>query len=297
MVSSVWDVTFDRPPGRAALKVSDEREAFRGERAGLDALRQAGFPVPGVCFLLGPDGNGLPGRSVLGLEWMDGEPLGHVTLSPAEREDLDARIGEAVSALHTHTRPRYGSLEGEPAADRWVDIFRDRLEDMLEHRPQFMNRAWGIDLDTFFTLTRKLRASLPDEVRQARKVHSDQERIIGDARHEAARIVEDARNQAGLLVTQSEVTRLASERAQSIIAQAEQDCARIRAEAEVYSREMRRSAEDYSRTMRRDADDYATELLESLHAFATKVVRTIEKGQERLEEQQHVATGDEKEEQ
>src|SRR3990170_1058986 len=99
----------------------------------------------------------------------------------------------------------------------------DRLEDMLEHRPQFMNRAWGVDLDMFFTLTRKVRASLPDEVRQARRVQSDQDRIISDAREEAGRVLEDARNQAGLLVSQSEITRTASERSQSLIAQAEQD--------------------------------------------------------------------------
>ena len=171
---------------------------------------------------------------------------------------------------------------------RGDDILKllDRLEVMLEDRHQFLNHAFWVDLDKFHTLTRKIRASLPEEVRQAVKVHSAQERILGDARQDASRILEDARNQASLLVTQSEIVQQATERAQTLLVQADQDGARIRAGAEAYGRDVRRTADDYARDVRRDADGYARDILDTLHAFVGKISDSIAKGQQRLEEQQ-----------
>lgn len=184
---------------------------------------------------------------------------------------------------------------------RGDDILKliDRLEDMVEgHRLVFMNRAWGIDVDHFCTVTQKIRASLPEEIRHARKIHSDQERILNDAREEANRIIEDSRNQASLLVTQDEIARQSTERAQVLISQADQDGTRIRGEADVYARDVKRAADDYARDVHRNADEYAREVLESLGSFVGKIANSIDRGRQKLEEQQEeVSAVGEKEEQ
>lgn len=148
----------------------------------------------------------------------------------------------------------------------------DDLEDLVDNSKPFIGRAWGISLDEFNVLVNKIRASLPDEVRRAKSVAGDSDRIVMAAKEEAEmineqaieesnRIVEEARQMASRLIDTSEINKLAKAQAQEIMA----------------------SAEASSREIRRSADEYAREVLSAIENHLAKVMGTLQKGREKLE--------------
>lgn len=158
-----------------------------------------------------------------------------------------------------------------------VDVLKmlDKLETLVEGAVHLFNRAWFVDLEEFFVLTNRIRASLPEEVKRASRVAGDSDRIVGNAREEAAqlseqarieanRIVEAARQEAARLVDTSEINRLASAQAKEMVAAAEQT----------------------AREVRGGADEYAKEVLNSLENFASKIIGTIQRGRDKLEQRE-----------
>ncbi len=161
------------------------------------------------------------------------------------------------------------------ARDAEVDILKllDRLEEQVESAIHIFNKAMFVDLDEFFVLTNKIRASLPDEVKRASRLASDGDRIVQAAREdalqifehakaEAAAIVEEARAQAAVLVDSSEIKRLATVQAKEIIA----------------------AAESTAREVRAGADEYAREVLANLENYTARIMQTIQRGREKLED-------------
>jgi vacuolar-type H+-ATPase subunit H len=156
-----------------------------------------------------------------------------------------------------------------------VDVLKmlDKLEELVEGALHLFNKAWFVDLDEFFVLTNRIRASLPDEVKRASRVANDSDRIVGGAREEAARmierareesdkIIENAKSQAEKNVDASEINRLATAQAREIVAASEQT----------------------AREIRSGADAYAREVLTSLEDFTARIVGTIQRGREKLEQ-------------
>jgi len=104
-------------------------------------------------------------------------------------------------------------------------------------RIRLLGKAWGIDENEFFTLVNRLRASLPEELKEAARISQEAERIMAEAHERAAKIMSDAREQAALLVSQDEIIKHAQRQAEEIISQAQQESARIRGEINEYCRQ------------------------------------------------------------
>lgn len=162
-------------------------------------------------------------------------------------------------------------LTGDASA---IDVPKliERLETMVESSRQIMNKALWIDVEEFFVLTNKIKASLPDDVRKATRVTREAQRIGDDARLEAEQILDRAKKEAERTVMEAraeserlkdthEITRMATTQAKEVIAQAEASALE----------------------MRRGADAYAGEVLARLEDEVTTVMRTIQKGREKLE--------------
>ncbi len=109
----------------------------------------------------------------------------------------------------------------------------------MEKRARFrlLGKAWGVDEDEFFTLINRLRASLPEEVKEAVRISKEADRVMAEAHERASKIMADAREQASMLVSQDEIIKQAQRQAEEIIAQAQQESARIRAEMTEYCRQ------------------------------------------------------------
>ena len=128
-----------------------------------------------------------------------------------------------------------------------------------------------IDRDAALNLIDELRVAVPEEVRAAKRINSEGERIIEKAQEEAERIVARAQEQAAFLIEERGLTKAAEEEGRRIGALAEED------------------AED----IRRGADEYAVGVLGGLEADVTRTLRAIERGIELLEERRTQRAPDE----
>jgi vacuolar-type H+-ATPase subunit H len=122
-----------------------------------------------------------------------------------------------------------------------VDILHlvDRLEALI-------NQSWRIPFtsnvviheDDFLDIIDQMRVSIPEEVKQARRVTAERDHVLEQAQQEADRIVALAQEQAGSLADDSEVMRSAYAKADEIVAQAERSAGDVKAEADVYVMEV-----------------------------------------------------------
>jgi hypothetical protein len=119
-----------------------------------------------------------------------------------------------------------------------------------------------IDQSAALGLIDELRVAVPEEVRAAKRINSEGERIIEKAQEEAERIVARAQEQAAFLIDERGLTQ-----------QAEAESGRIVGEAEADAEEVRRGA-----------DEYAVRVLVGLEGDVVKTLQSIKKGIELLDE-------------
>lgn len=110
-----------------------------------------------------------------------------------------------------------------------------QLEDMVrEAKSMPLSSSALLNRDEVLELIEQMKASLPEEVKQARWVVRDREELLAKARRDAERIVEDARAEQLRMATKEEIYRRAEEEADRIGNQAQEDSSRMRLEAEDY---------------------------------------------------------------
>lgn len=113
-----------------------------------------------------------------------------------------------------------------------------------------------IDRDEVLKQIDLLRAAIPEEVRAAKRINSEGERIIEKANEEADRILARAQEQAAFLIGERGLTQAADAESQRIVGQAEADGAEVR----------------------RGADEYAVQVLLTLEGEVVKTLQGIKKG-------------------
>jgi cell division septum initiation protein DivIVA len=80
-----------------------------------------------------------------------------------------------------------------------------------------------------------LRAAIPEEVRAAKRINSEGERIIEKANEEADRILARAQEQAAFLIGERGLTQSAEAESNRIVGQAENDADEVRRGADEYA--------------------------------------------------------------
>jgi vacuolar-type H+-ATPase subunit H len=119
-----------------------------------------------------------------------------------------------------------------------------------------------IDQARALDLLDQLRVAVPEEVRQAKRISEETERIVERAQEEAERILARAQEQAAFLIEERELTRAAEIKSREIIAQGERDAEEIR----------------------RGADEYAQSVLIQLEGECIKALQSIKRGLALLDE-------------
>jgi hypothetical protein len=112
----------------------------------------------------------------------------------------------------------------------------------------------------------QLRVTIPEEIKSARRVTNEVERLLEQAREEAEQILARAQEQATYLIEERELTRQADEISQEMIRQAQADSAEVM----------------------RGADNYAAEVLAGLETEVMRTLKTIRRGLELLDERRAV---------
>jgi vacuolar-type H+-ATPase subunit H len=119
-----------------------------------------------------------------------------------------------------------------------------------------------IDQARALDLLDQLRVAVPEEVRQAKRINEETERIVERAQEEAERILARAQEQAAFLIEERELTRAAEIRSQEIIAEGQREADEIR----------------------RGADEYAQSVLVQLEGECIKALQSIKRGLALLDE-------------
>ncbi|MBQ1509015.1 MAG: hypothetical protein IIZ47_06285, partial [Erysipelotrichaceae bacterium] len=111
----------------------------------------------------------------------------------------------------------------------------DELEDLLDAAsPVPLTNKAVIDKNEMSNLIQEIRTSLPDDVKQARWLKEEKERILEDAKTEYEKLVSEAKKQADFMVDNNDITLKARKHAEAINEQAEN-----------YSRVMKMRTYDY----------------------------------------------------
>ena len=101
-----------------------------------------------------------------------------------------------------------------------------------------MTNARMIDEKEVLDIIDQLRTTIPEEVRAAKQIQQQRDRVMAQGKEEANRMVELARQQVEVLVTQNEVSRAAEGRAQTIIERAQREATDIRRGADGYAEQV-----------------------------------------------------------
>jgi hypothetical protein len=108
----------------------------------------------------------------------------------------------------------------------------------------------------------QLRVAVPEEVRAAKRINSEGERIIDKAQEEAEQVLARAQEQAAFLIEERGLLLAAQEESRRIIDQSEAEATEIR----------------------RGADEYAAGVLIGLEGDVVRTLQSIKKGIQLLDE-------------
>ena len=142
-----------------------------------------------------------------------------------------------------------------------VLVLIDKLDDLVHNAKQVpLTDQVRVDKEEIYDLLDQMRATIPEEIKQARWIVKERQELLAEAKREAERIVKEARERQEHLISHEEVTKAAERAAEDIVE-----------EAQAREREIRLGAEDY-----------ADEILNTLEINLSKFIAAVQRGRDRL---------------
>src|SRR5207248_2220656 len=114
-----------------------------------------------------------------------------------------------------------------------------------------------------------MRASIPEEIKQARWIVKERQDMLAEAKREAERVIQEARDKAEELASQEEVVRIAHEQAQHML----------------------HDADERAHEVRTGAEDYADEIFGTLEANLDKFLLAVRRSRDRLAQRAEAHAG------
>src|SRR6266542_1705312 len=150
-----------------------------------------------------------------------------------------------------------------------IQFLVERLEALVVNARKLpMTNQIILEQATVLDVIDQLRVAIPEEVRQARRINQESDRVLAKAREEAEQIIGAAQEQAALLLQDQSILREAETRSQDIL-----DKAQTKAEETMHG-----------------ADQYAADVLVRLDSDLVKTLSVIRKSLEVLEERRAAPT-------
>lgn len=112
----------------------------------------------------------------------------------------------------------------------------ETLEDLIEKSSSvpFSGKCL-VDREEVLEIVKEMRLKLPDDIKQAKWVKEERQRILLQAQKEADNILKDAENKIAALVDEHEITKKAYEQANEIVGNAQKNAREIRLGAREYA--------------------------------------------------------------
>ena len=144
-----------------------------------------------------------------------------------------------------------------------VLVLIDKLDDLVHNAKAVpLTDQVRIDREEIYDILDQMRATIPEEIKQARWIVKERQEMLAEAKRECDRILGEAREQAAREASQTEIVKLAERQAQEIIDEA------------------RRQA----RETRLEMEDWADGILSTLEVNLDKFLSAVKRGRERLHE-------------
>ena len=138
----------------------------------------------------------------------------------------------------------------------------DKLEDLVaEGKKVPLTPSVMINEERIFEIIDEIRASFPDEIKQARWIVKERQEMLDEAEKEASKILDEAQQKADELAAETEIARLAEEKATKTV----------------------EDAMGKEREIRLGAEDYADEMLANLEVNLGKLLTAVQRGRDRLQ--------------
>ena len=170
----------------------------------------------------------------------------------ASRARRPAPRNSAISVLTTTLLQRMDVL-----------VLIDKLDDLVHNAKAVpLTDQVRIDREEIYEILDQMRATIPEEIKQARWIVKERQEMLAEAKRECDRLLGEAREQAQREASQTEIVKLAERQAQDIV------------------EESRRQA----RETRLEMEDWADSILSTLEVNLDKFLGAVKRGRERLHE-------------
>lgn len=144
-----------------------------------------------------------------------------------------------------------------------MEIFTllEELEDILERsRAVPFSGKTVVDKDEILEIIKELRLKLPEELKQAKWIKEERQRILVEAQKEADDIVKEAENRIISMINENEITKKAYEKKAEII----------------------ETANEMSREISKGTKDYADNILQGLEVALEDALKIIQNNRKEL---------------
>jgi len=158
-----------------------------------------------------------------------------------------------------------------PRTDFDLEAELEDLAEFVRGSPSFMNHAIYLDLNEFESRVERIFTHLPKEIRRARRITQQEQRILEDAKEEAGRLIGDARTEA------EELVAAARREAEQIL-----DASSIKQAAIAQAEEIIQRAQASAHEIRERAFAYGRDVLTSLQSTVESTQEQIRLGQQQL---------------
>ena len=145
-----------------------------------------------------------------------------------------------------------------------VLVLIDKLDDLIHNAKRTMmpgSDQVRLDREEIYDILDQMRATIPEEIKQARWIVKERQEMLAEAKREAERLIAEGRARQEQLISEEEVVRQAERQAEEIV-----EDARAR-----------------EREIRLGAEDYADEILNTLEVNLSKFIAAVQRGRERLQ--------------
>ena len=114
-----------------------------------------------------------------------------------------------------------------------VLVLIDKLDDLVHNAKAVpLTDQVRIDREEIYDILDQMRATIPEEIKQARWIVKERQEMLAEAKRECDRILGEAREQAAREASQTEIVKLAERQAQEIIDEARRSARETRLEME-----------------------------------------------------------------
>lgn len=144
-----------------------------------------------------------------------------------------------------------------------MEIFTllEELEDLLEKSKNLpFSHKTLVDKEEILEIIKEIRLKLPDELKQAKWIKEERQRILVEAQNEADGIIKEAENRIISMIDEHEITRKAYEKKVEII----------------------ETANEMSREITKGTKDYADNLLSGIEVALEDALKVIKNNREEL---------------